>query len=245
MEVAAEMSLINQVLRDLDRRQAGTAAAMPATVKPMPMGSKSASARLRRGAVLSLASFGVVGVAVAWSLNAPLPAVSAAAAAPTVVAAAPVSTPVVVVMAASAAAPMAQPEGIQAEPAPVRRRAPRVSAPAPAQAASAADIDTTTLAVATMATPSRSVPATLEPRIEKRAPSRTARERAEAAFQRGASEHQQGHIDDALAAYTAALTYILAFGATKARCPGRAWPANCCGCYPDYRPCSARTGGPQ
>ena len=44
-----------------------------------------------------------------------------------------------------------------------------------------------------------------EPRIEKRAPSRTARERADAAYQRGVAAHQQGQLDDAAAAYAAAL----------------------------------------
>ncbi|HEX6708450.1 MAG TPA: tetratricopeptide repeat protein [Albitalea sp.] len=175
------MSLINQVLRDLDRRHAQPV--VPGAVKAL----HEAAPRARRGRVLALgiAAIGIVGVAggmAAWSVGAralPVPVVAAVAV--------PVperhSTPVIVVT-----APPAASAPVQATTAMVTR---------PAIAAPLAEI-------VPPAAPAVPVPAA-EPRIEKRAPSRTAHERAEAELQKGIAAHQQGQLADAATAYAAAL----------------------------------------
>ncbi|HUG21982.1 tetratricopeptide repeat protein [Piscinibacter sp.] len=220
------MSLINQVLRDLDQRHAG-----PATIPSGVNAPSSPRGSLRRGRTLAL-SIGLAlalaggASAVAWNFGA-RSAHTAVALAPAAAAPTPVRqpTPVVIVTAppsapaapASAAVESSAASSEDREPdAPSRPTPPAndawparllASAPpartvsalgaAPDAAPAAAAVQPPPTAVAT-------APAS-ETRIEKRAPTRTARERAEADYQRGVAAHQQGQWADAEAAYAAAL----------------------------------------
>lgn len=208
------MSLINQVLRDLDKRHAaGTP--VPAAVKA-PSASPRATGRWRTAtlAAAAMVAVGATAGAVAWTLGArsvqataQVPAAVAVAAPAVAPASAP--TPVVVVTAPVVAAPVAA-AAASAAPAvdtaktspvadswPARTLAaspPAMVAPAPHAAASE---------------PAAKAPApAAEARIEKRAPARTAQERAEADYQRGVAAHQQGQWNEAIAAYTAALREV-------------------------------------
>lgn len=79
---------------------------------------------------------------------------------------------------------------------------PRVAKPAPH-----VDVPQATLALAPTSAvePSARVASLGEPRIEKRAPNRTAHERADAQYLRGVALHQAGQYADAAQAYSAAL----------------------------------------
>lgn len=201
------MSLINQVLRDLDQRQAG-APAMPSAVRSAPLTLKSSRPRAIAMAAASLAAIGGAAAAWAWSVQsrpaaAPLVVAPVAASAPAPV---PVRTPVVVVTAASApvAAASAPVAVAKAAPATTDAWPSRTLAVAPTAAIAPAPIATPTPA-APPAEPVGAPPVAAEPRIDKRAPARTAQERAEAAYQRGVAAHHPGQLDDAAAAYVAAL----------------------------------------
>ncbi|HJV62733.1 MAG TPA: tetratricopeptide repeat protein [Albitalea sp.] len=183
------MSLINQVLRDLDRRHAATGA-MPAAVKSLPPAPPKRG-RLVGWTAAALAA--AVAGGLAWSVGARS---STANAAMVAVAPAPsrpsVPTAVVVVPAIRAASAASSPAVIAAPTSPTRVAPARVAAPpAPHVVAEKA-------VAATVAPPSSS-PA--EPRIDKHPPLRTAHERAQADYQRGVAAHQQGRWDDAAAAY--------------------------------------------
>lgn len=216
------MSLINQVLRDLDQRRAA-AGTMPPAVKTSAAWPAAAA---RRG-VIAMATAAVVLLAggastLAWSLASrsaatppaaePPPPAAATVAAP---APAPMPTPVIVVTAPSAASAPVEAQRAQANasvlaPALTETAAP-VAKPAaqtsPVHAAST-ELPATLVAaapVAVHATVHVPVPPHGEARIDKRPPARTAHERAEAHFQRGVAAHQQGELDDASTAYAAAL----------------------------------------
>jgi len=203
------MSLINQVLRDLDQRQAG-GTAMPAAVKARPAPHRHRP----RIALAALAAVTVGGVgALTWTLGAhsaqPHAMATAAVAVPV---AAPAPTPVVVVQTptpvviAAAATPASA-----AIPATTRATAAPVTVPA---AASTLVATAPTAAPIAAPKPIADAPAP-EPRIEKRAPTRTAHERAEAAYQRGIAAHQQAQLADASSAYASALREEPAFAPAR------------------------------
>jgi MSHA biogenesis protein MshN len=190
LEVAAAMSLINQVLRDLDQRRAD-AGPVPTAVRTLP--PRRGERRAWRIVVIAIGGLAAVGGAAgmaAWSLlQGPSQAVPHAPA-PVAAAVPRASTPVVIVTAPAASA-VAAPSPARVER--VVALAPVVAASAPAEAASAAT----------------------ETRIEKRIPTRTARERAEAHYQRAVAAHQQGQLGDAAAAYAAALREEPALAAAR------------------------------
>jgi len=229
------MSLINQVLQDLDRRHAN-GGAMPAAVRTASTPVKAAPAwrlALIAGAVLLVA---VGSAAIAWSMaNRSLPAAGVHAAAPVAVVA-PAPTPVVVVSAsapvpaASAAAPVvaalapaaavavpasaglpaASTVGAAVSPKSAEKTYMASVQPKAARAVETAapvELPSTALALAPTSTVRPSAPLALagESRIEKRTPGRTAHERAEAEYQRGVSLHLAGQYAEAAVAYTAAL----------------------------------------
>lgn len=191
------MSLINQVLRDLDKRHAaGTP--VPAAVKA-PAAPAGAAGRWRTAtlAAAALVAVGATAGGVAWTLGARSvqaavppsakvvaisPPTAASAPTPVVVVSAPL--PTVAASAATAAPPADTPHSRMLALAPPAMVAP----PATARAAS--------------------VPVAIEARIEKRAPVRTAQERADADYQRGVAAHQQGQWQEAAAAYAAALREV-------------------------------------
>jgi MSHA biogenesis protein MshN len=200
------MSLINQVLRDLDKRHAaGTP--VPAAVKA-PAASRGAPARWRTAtlAAAALLTVGATAGGVAWTLGAR--SVHAAVQVP---APAAMSAPVAAAAPAPLPAPLPSP---LPTPAPVIVVVPAIAASA-ATAAPSEGWPARTLALAppAMVAPAAQTaafepPARLvagEARIEKRAPVRTAQERADADYQRGVAAHQQGQRQEAAAAYTAAL----------------------------------------
>lgn len=201
------MSLINQVLRDLDKRHAN-GASMPSAVKAPAVHGRGAG-RWRVGMLAAAALLAVGGTAgaVAWTMGArsvqsvaAAPAVAAPrTAAPVIAASAPVPTPVVVVAPVVAAS------------APPPRETGPTGTPAVAPPAM---IDTAPAAVAPASSPKPPMPVG-EARIEKRAPTRTAQERAEAEYQRGIAAHQQGQWNEAVAAYTAALREAPRLAATR------------------------------
>ncbi|RQP25327.1 tetratricopeptide repeat protein [Piscinibacter terrae] len=219
------MSLINQVLQDLDRRHAG-GPVMPTAVKAMA--TPAAPARSWRLAVITGAVLLVAGgsAALAWSMASRLAQPAAPAAAPVAAAtAAPAPTPVVVVAASAPAAaasssaservrPVAPPvvamvtpntkPALKAEAESAPEREDRTAKPAQAEAA---ETQGTALALAPTSSVKPSAPAAMmaEPRIEKRASTRTAHERAEAEYQRGVTLHQAGQYAEAAQAYAAAL----------------------------------------
>jgi MSHA biogenesis protein MshN len=228
------MSLINQVLQDLDRRHAN-GAAVPAAVKTMAAPAAARSPwRLAviAGAVLLVAG---ASAALAWSIASRFTPPAAKVAAVTPVVAAPAPTPVVVVAASTPAAATASPTTpAAAASTPASTVAVVLQAPAPgATVATAAQkarvkpelvnaaesepravkpaqpVDTAPTALALAPTSAVKPPAPVaslgEARIEKRAPNRTAHERSEAEYQRGVALHQTGQYIDAAQAYTAAL----------------------------------------
>lgn len=196
------MSLINQVLQDLDRRQA-SGAVMPAAVKALPAAAHRAS-RWRLAAIMGALVLVIGGAAAAVAWSAALRSVQPVAATRAVpVAAAP--TPVVVVTAASTPPVAARSATTPVVVVSKARTAPAVATPAPV--AEAASVPSTLVAVAptSLIKPPASIAPSGEARIEKRAPSRTAHERAEADYQRGVALHQAGQFADAAAAYAGAL----------------------------------------
>ncbi|WOB09550.1 tetratricopeptide repeat protein [Piscinibacter gummiphilus] len=195
------MSLLNQVLRDLDQRQApgAPAAAKPAAPRPLAPSASQRAMRWGLGLVATLVAIAAGGWAqgsIRWPAKAADTAVAAApVAAPrpvTPTAAPPAPAPVVVAPTAAPAtpepstvAPPAPPAAQVAIAAPTARHKPARPQPtddAPAMAA-----------------------AKPEPRIELRSAARSPQERAEALYQRGVTAHQAGQLNDSAAAFTAAL----------------------------------------
>lgn len=202
------MSLLNQVLRDLDQRQAPGA---PATVKaaaPRPL-APSAGQRAMRwalGAAATLAAIVAGGWAqgsIQWPAKRAEPAVAAAPVTPvmpvTPIAVAPVvpASAVPVSLPTPAAAPLAvttpspvaarEPAAVQVAIAAPTMRSKPVAAPKPADE------------------PPQVAAAKPEARIELRSAARSPQERAEAQYQRGVTAHQAGQINDSASAFTAAL----------------------------------------
>lgn len=201
------MSLINQVLQDLDRRHAN-GGAMSAVVRTTA--APVTPARTWRLAVLAGAVLLVAGgsAAIAWSMasRSVVPAAVAHAVEPAVVAM-PAPTPVVVVTAPVAAASVPVP-AVAPPKATVRADVASVhEKPRTVESAEAADVPHPVLGLAPTSSikPSSPVADAGESRIEKRTPGRTAHERAEAEYQRGVSLHQAGQYAEAAVAYTAAL----------------------------------------
>lgn len=190
------MSLINQVLRDLDKRAASTAAPAAVKTSPPPTRANALHRASRWGMGIAITTAAVVGGGVAqgnidWPGRAAKP-----------VAASPEAAPVAAVVAA----------------APVAVTTPKTEAPAPALLAVAAPTARPALitprsepkarpiAVPDLAASAVARPAPkLEPRIDKRMASHTPQERAEAHYQRGVTAHQAGLINDSADAFMAAL----------------------------------------
>lgn len=210
------MSLLNQVLRDLDQRQAPSAPAAVKAAAPRSL-APSTSQRAKRwglGIAATLAAVVVGGWAqgnIRWPSKAADTPVAAAPVAPTPVAVAPAPLPV-------APAPVAP---TPVAPAPVTPApatpAPAVAMPGPAPvvarepAATRVALASPTARIKPLATPkpaddtAPAVAPKAEPRIELRSAARSPQERAEAQYQRGVTAHQAGQINDSAAAFTAAL----------------------------------------
>lgn len=203
------MSLLNQVLRDLDQRQASGA---PATVKVAAPRSvaPSASQRAMRWALGAAATLAAI-VAGGWAQGSiPWPAKRAEPP----VAAAPV-TPVM------PATPVAVAPVVPASAVPVSLPAPArapvaVTAPTPAAAREPAAVRVAIAAPTVRSKPVAAPKPVDEPpqpaavakpeaRIELRSAARSPQERAEAHYQRGVTAHQAGQINDSASAFTAAL----------------------------------------
>jgi len=201
------MSLINQVLRDLDKRQGTPApAALKATAGPLPPAAGQRAKRWALGAGVTLAAIVIGGWAqgsLRWPVAEATPSVAATSPAPAVV-----------------PAPVVPPQPV---PAPVPTPAPmpvalQPFASPPAAAELRAAVDAPRKAVVAMAAPraraaaippvqpeSVAAPVRTEARIDKRSTDRTPRERAEAQYQRGVTAHQAGQIDESAIAFLAAL----------------------------------------
>jgi MSHA biogenesis protein MshN len=199
------MSLLNQVLRDLDQRQAAGSPASLKAAAPRSL-APSAGQRALRWGLGGLATLAAV-VAGGWaqgSIQWP------ARTTDTPVAAAPVAAAVMPVTPAPAAPPAPAPVVLPPEPAKpeaaVAVAVAPVREPAPVQVAVAA-LTSRTPPVATPkpAVDTAATSAKAEPRIELRSAARSPQERAEAQYQRGVSAHQAGQINDSALAFTAAL----------------------------------------
>lgn len=200
------MSLINQVLRDLDKRHAA-GPAMPAAVKAPAPGPVSAG----RGRVLAVGVLAVAAVASTAGVVASRTSASLAAAGGTAVVAVPASAPIatpVVVLAARDDRPTMVVAMVHAADSPASASAQVARHPQAAVAMNlVADDSTEARRSSTQATRPMTVTQPLLPdaRIDKRPPARTPRERAEAAYQRGVAAHQRGELVEAATAYAAAL----------------------------------------
>lgn len=213
------MSLLNQVLRDLDQRQAAPAAAAvraaPRAAMPPP---RQRLARWGLGVAataVAIVSGGWAQGSITWPQGAATPAampltasVPAAEVATPAPVAAPVPPPSPAAPAATAAIPPAPPPPTTAAPTPTQ-----TTTPAPQTAVATARMplrDAADLlppprrpAAEEVAAPADT--AKVEPRIELRAAARTPQERAEAHYQRGVTAHQAGQIGDSATAFMAAV----------------------------------------
>lgn len=202
------MSLLNQVLRDLDQRQAPATptAVKAAAARPLAPAAGQRAMRWGLGVAATLAAIVAGGWAqgsLRWPLGAPAPQ------AVVVPAVAPAVAPAVVPVATPVAAPVVAPVPVALQAAPVAPSPSTAREPAPAQVAVA------TPSVRHKPAPAAVVPKPLEatapaevkpePRIELRAAARSPQERAEAQYQRGVSAHQAGQINDSATAFAAAL----------------------------------------
>lgn len=199
------MSLLNQVLRDLDRRQApnATGSSKAGALLPRAAAPGRRAARWALGGAATAAAVIAGGLAqgsLKWPHGAP--AAQVAVAQPVTPAPVPMAarTPAPTALAAaSAAATITTP--IAARPvhdtaqAQVAIAAPAVRNRAPAPRTSDDDASHLTALASTK----------VDARIELRTPAHTAQERAETHYQRGVSAHQAGLIADSAAAFTAAL----------------------------------------
>ncbi len=214
-ELEREMSLINQVLRDLDKRQAvaagnaPSAAAVKSAKAVAPANALRRAARWGVGVGLTLTAIVVGGVAqgsISWPAGmsskaqpVPVAAVAVALAAPQAVAPPLVATAVaevrpVVVAEVKAPAPVAVKPVSIALATPTSRPT-LVSTPRPLTTRPVPD------AAASLVT---ALPRG-EARIDKRMSTRTPQERAEAGYQRGVTAHQAGLIDESAKEFIAAL----------------------------------------
>jgi len=207
------MSLINQVLRDLDQRRAAVSAAPAAVRTSFPSVTPSALQRARRwGLGLAITATAVVAGGVAqgsihWPGRVAKPEATVPVAVAAVVEAAPIA-PAVAATPVAVTTPLAPPAAKIEAPAPVApvlavaaptARPPLISSPRnEPKARPILAPDLTSSAVAGAANK-------LEPRIDKRMASRTPQERAEAHYQRGVTAHQAGQINDSADAFMAAL----------------------------------------
>ena len=208
------MSLINQVLRDLDKRRAVNAAA-PAAVKPsIPSVAPSALQRARRwGLGFAITATAVVAGGVAqgsiqWPGRAAKPVTPMPTAEAAVVEAAPV-VPQVAAAPVTVTTPVVPPAAKTEAPSPVAPALLAVAAPTPRPPL--INIPRSEPKPRPIVTPDLAASAAAfaapkpEPRIDKRMASRTPQERAEAHYQRGVTAHQAGQINDSADAFMAAL----------------------------------------
>lgn len=190
------MSLINQVLRDLDKRQAAKGEAAPGAVKTPKRPPTKATALQRAGrwgiGIVATGAAVVMGGVAQGSIQ--WPGQQAVVAAPTSVPM-PVPAPVAVAVPAPAVIQLPEPQQVTrvAVAAPASRSA--VVAPRSEPKISVRDLPTL---------PASPVPAATA-RIDKRMSERTPQERAEAHYQRGVIAHQAGQINDSADAFIAAL----------------------------------------
>lgn len=196
------MSLINQVLRDLDKRRAASGAAAPAAVKASALKTTQPGA-LRRATrwgigLAATATAVVAGGMAQGSIQWPgRPSAAPVAAAVPVAVAMPMPAPTPV--ATAKPAPVAEPV-VQALAVPSPKPSLVAPPPPPALKVHARELPAAPAAVAAAASPRFA-----EARIDKRATNRTPQERAEAHYQRGVTAHQAGLIDESATAFVAAL----------------------------------------
>ena len=225
------MSLINQVLQDLDRRRA-TPAGLPTTAPGVPLRAlPTPGAGWRRRSLAAFVATAVtaalaIGAAFAWHSahggGGEQPAAAMLPAGRPTAGAAPATAPRadVAKVAALAPAPTPAPGAIEATtPVPVattyealgpelHRATTARLAPEPLArpaASIAAAVSRVALASPTAATPALAPPATVTTMLDKRARPTTARDRAESEYQRGLELHRQGQDKDAEAAFMKAL----------------------------------------
>lgn len=196
------MSLLNQVLRDLDQRQAPGAPAAAKAAAPRALAPSAGQRAMRWGVglVATLAAIAVGGWAqgsIRWPAKAAdTPVAVAPVIAPrpvTPAPALPAPAPVVVVPPPAAATP---------EPSTITRAAP-VAVPVAIAAPTARSKPASKPQPASDTSPVAA--AKTEPRIELRTAARSPQERAEALYQRGVTAHQAGQLNDSATAFTAAL----------------------------------------
>ncbi|GAB4557825.1 MAG: tetratricopeptide repeat protein [Rhizobacter sp.] len=209
------MSLINQVLRDLDQRRAVTAAAPAAVKTSFPPAAPSALQRARRwGLGIAITATAVVAGGVAqgsidWPGRTATPAAAVTPMPAAVVDAAPVVPPVVAAVPVAVAPPEVPPAARSEAPSPVAPVLLAVAAPtvrSPLISSPRSEPKARPIVTAAPAAPTAALAAPkLEPRIDKRMASRTPQERAEAHYQRGVTAHQAGQINDSADAFMAAL----------------------------------------
>jgi MSHA biogenesis protein MshN len=202
-ELERAMSLINQVLRDLDKRQAAKAEAAPAAVKTPKLPPAKATALQRAGrwgvgivaTGAAVVAGGVAQGSIQWPGQQAVVAAPAPIPVPVPVAVDPAPRAVEVAVPAPAVAPLPKPKQDTrvATAAPTSR--PAFVAPRSEPKTSMRDLP---------AVPASAVPATTA-RIDKRMTDRTPQERAEAHYQRGVIAHQAGQINDSADAFVAAL----------------------------------------
>ena len=229
------MSVINQVLRDLEQRNAAQAAPVPAPARPGPSVRAVSAPRLRSHARLAVGAATVVAAAAAaaigpsvWTHRPSVAARSDAAVQPSPLVeaptaesvkatapAAPASAPAV----AEASTPLPTPDALWGTPIPPAPRPIAVTARAPAPVATHAAHPAPVAEAVPAPAPAKvkSLPANAvaamapEPladgRIERRDHPPTARERAEAAFRAGTSALERGNVTEAQARFDEALAF--------------------------------------
>jgi MSHA biogenesis protein MshN len=206
-ELERTMSLLNQVLRNLDERQSPAAAALP-TAKAATRATAAGPAQRAKRWILGGVATAVAVVAggwaqgsLSWPTSPPAPVVARAVAP----APAPVTPPAI---------EPAQPVATASPAAVAVPAAPALPAPAPTRFALAAPSarpalaprpDPAPKAVKAPAADTATAAPKAEARIDKRSTGRTSQERAEAHYQRGVTAHQAGQFNDSADAFTAAL----------------------------------------
>lgn len=204
------MSLINQVLRDLDQRHAPAPAASPA-LRAAPHAARPATSqralRWSLGVVATAAAIAVGGWA-QGSLRWPMHTAVGTTVGTTVNAliTTPIATPVTTPITTPQATPLLVAHAVALPPTTVTTPSAAPAAakpgPAPTQLAKAAPTPRATMPPAPAAATAAPEP---EPRIDKRSSARTTAEQAEAHYQRGVTTHQEGRIDESAKLFTAAL----------------------------------------
>lgn len=188
------MSLLNQVLRDLDQRHAAATPVSPA-IRPAQAAQPPAARRTWRWASVAalVATAALLGAvtqgSIAWPLRSAAAPAAPAASEPTPVRVASIAPPTE--PAHADIAPPVMPTAALL-PAPAAPMAAHKPAPAPA-------LEPSALTAAPIA------PAAPAARIDKRLAAATPQERAQADYQRGVIAHQAGQFNDAADAFSAAL----------------------------------------